>query len=485
MNERKLVNNYLTHTHTQKGVTLITLAVTIIVMLILAGVTISTLIGKSGITSRATEARDKNAIAKVEEEAQIEYSDLLMNNQIDSIGEDITIGNIKERLERKGYEIKTIGSSDSNVIGIELSENNILLKAGESKEVRIIYKYSEGTALKYYIKIKEYYHEIKLENGKVKISEEKMNGQDEMENDIIVQIGISPIVKGIKAVQDGSKIKITADSNVDAGNKVTIKARYGDSTNQTCDVVITKDIHWEEISEQSYVGYYADIDGDGVPDGIIFADMLYGKEVSGYSSYTIPTISGTRNYKISQENYVDKVGGTNKIITPSGDGADRFYVMALTDIQPGTGFDWYNGAKDTGITYTYKYLSSDFGSGKENTRKLIEKWNAKEYGEQNTCTYGHKDIWGQIQTEVNRGWFVPSSGEWNAFSDEIGIWNGNYSSRGMSPIYWSSYCYNIKNGNVGFRDFTANWMYSSGSVYCDGTTGKYNDCFYVRLAMIF
>lgn len=26
-----------------------------------------------------------------------------------------------------------------------------------------------------------------------------------------------------------------------------------------------------------------------------------------------------------------------------------------------------------GITYTYKYLSSDFGSGKENTRKLIEK----------------------------------------------------------------------------------------------------------------
>ena len=140
----------------QKGVTLIALAVTIIVMLILAGETISTLIGKGGITSRVTEARDKNAIAKVEEEAQIEYSDLLMNNQIDSIGEDITIGNIKERMERKGYEIKTIGSSDSNVIGIELSENNILLKAGESKEVGIIYKYSEGTALKYYIKIKEY-----------------------------------------------------------------------------------------------------------------------------------------------------------------------------------------------------------------------------------------------------------------------------------------------------------------------------------------
>lgn len=118
-------NRLYNDTNTQKGVTLIALAVTIIVMLILAGETISTLIGKGGITSRVTEARDKNAIAKVEEEAQIEYSDLLMNNQIDSIGEDITIGNIKERMERKGYEIKTIGSSDSNVIGIELSENNI------------------------------------------------------------------------------------------------------------------------------------------------------------------------------------------------------------------------------------------------------------------------------------------------------------------------------------------------------------------------
>ena len=149
-------NRLYNDTNTQKGVTLIALAVTIIVMLILAGETISTLIGKGGITSRITEARDKNAIAKVEEEAQIEYSDLLMNNQIDSIGEDITIGNIKERMERKGYEIKTIGASDSNVIGIELSENNILLKAGESKEVGIIYKYSEWTALKYYIKIKEY-----------------------------------------------------------------------------------------------------------------------------------------------------------------------------------------------------------------------------------------------------------------------------------------------------------------------------------------
>ena len=44
-------------TKENKGVTLIALAVTIIVMLILAGVTISTLTGNSGITTKAKQAK--------------------------------------------------------------------------------------------------------------------------------------------------------------------------------------------------------------------------------------------------------------------------------------------------------------------------------------------------------------------------------------------------------------------------------------------
>ena len=44
-------------TKENKGVTLIALAVTIIIMLILAGVTISTLTGNSGITSKAQTAK--------------------------------------------------------------------------------------------------------------------------------------------------------------------------------------------------------------------------------------------------------------------------------------------------------------------------------------------------------------------------------------------------------------------------------------------
>ena len=47
----------------ERGITTIGLVVTIIVMLILAGVTISTLTGNSGITTKASKANAKSYLA--------------------------------------------------------------------------------------------------------------------------------------------------------------------------------------------------------------------------------------------------------------------------------------------------------------------------------------------------------------------------------------------------------------------------------------
>ena len=60
----------------QQGITLIALAVTIIVMLILAGVTITALTSKNGIINQANTAKETNKVAKTEEEARLEYSNL-------------------------------------------------------------------------------------------------------------------------------------------------------------------------------------------------------------------------------------------------------------------------------------------------------------------------------------------------------------------------------------------------------------------------
>ena len=67
MKKRKIQMNH--------GVTLIALVITIIVLLILAGVTIATLTGQNGILTRATDASKESEIASVKEQAQLDIAD--------------------------------------------------------------------------------------------------------------------------------------------------------------------------------------------------------------------------------------------------------------------------------------------------------------------------------------------------------------------------------------------------------------------------
>ena len=194
---------------------------------------------------------------------------------------------------------------------------------------------------------------------------------------------------------------------------------------------------------ESQVGKYADIDGDGTVDGIIFADLMIGgsgtwndhdtsnSECNKNGTYTIPTISSSKSYYVSQESYTNKLGGTAEVLTPIGTGEDRFYIMSLLNNLSRT-YDWYNAARGNMNDYATA-TSPDFGKGKDNTATMISKWEAKAYGEQNT-----KDIWGRIKTQANKGWFVPSRQELTAFAGQLGITKSNYSSKGLSGWYWSS-----------------------------------------------
>ena len=57
---KKIANN--------RGITLIALIVTIIVLLILAGISVSMLTGQNGILNRAAEAKEKTVVAQKDEE---------------------------------------------------------------------------------------------------------------------------------------------------------------------------------------------------------------------------------------------------------------------------------------------------------------------------------------------------------------------------------------------------------------------------------
>ena len=62
------------------GITLIALAVTIIIMLILAGVTISALTGNSGISSNANQARIQNELAQYKEQMELYLAEKKVEN---------------------------------------------------------------------------------------------------------------------------------------------------------------------------------------------------------------------------------------------------------------------------------------------------------------------------------------------------------------------------------------------------------------------
>ena len=214
------------------------------------------------------------------------------------------------------------------------------------------------------------------------------------------------------------------------------------STRSTLYIGIEEEQISEPISKtQSYVGYYADVDGDKQPDGIIYADLAFSKSgqwSTNNGAYSYYSIADTKDYYICQTNYEGPFGTKDVLTLIEGEGADRFYVMSLEDFNTGTNYCWYDGAY--GAISDYSTVTSlNFGTGKSNTAKMIAKWNSGAYGAKNDGSA--PDIWGVIQEKVAEGWFVPSRGEWGAFGDNLKITSSNYKDYELYDTYWSSSLY--------------------------------------------
>ena len=75
-----------------RGITLIALVVTIIVLLILAGVSISMLTGQNGILNKAADAKEKTETAQQDEEEKMQGYESLMNQYTGTIPEGLKVG---------------------------------------------------------------------------------------------------------------------------------------------------------------------------------------------------------------------------------------------------------------------------------------------------------------------------------------------------------------------------------------------------------
>ena len=78
----------------EKGITLVALVITIIVLLILAGVSIATLTGQNGILTQADSAKEKSEVASVKEQAQLDITNWIAERLKN--GEDTTISKAED-----------------------------------------------------------------------------------------------------------------------------------------------------------------------------------------------------------------------------------------------------------------------------------------------------------------------------------------------------------------------------------------------------
>lgn len=130
---KEVANNYLTHTKSSKGITLIALVITIIILLILAGISIATLTN-TGLFEKAKEAEQKSKNAQ--ELGNITLADY--ENKIDSavnVSRD-TVTISKEEYDNLKKSTETVVYNNLDEI-IELNENVNSLEGQVQKQGKI------------------------------------------------------------------------------------------------------------------------------------------------------------------------------------------------------------------------------------------------------------------------------------------------------------------------------------------------------------
>ena len=114
------------------GITLIALVITIVVLIILAGVTISMLSGNNGLLNKATEAKEQTEIGNEKEIISMSISVDLMNNK----GENNTKAGIQEELDNMEGEgnTKVLTDGDGYIISFLNTNRNYKVEGNNQIE---------------------------------------------------------------------------------------------------------------------------------------------------------------------------------------------------------------------------------------------------------------------------------------------------------------------------------------------------------------
>ena len=192
----------------KNGITLIALVITIIVLLILAGVTIATLTGDNGILTKAQNAKEKNAQKTVEEQINLAVQASKINEGL-VIDKDI----LEQELTNNGIEIT---KSENDELPWTVKKDGYVYTISENGEV----KEKEGIA---------------ITTGDIEILKGSTKGKK-----VSAQIlrGETGTIKWehtgniTLSATEGNEVTVNVNGNANAGDTATITARIDGKTYQ-------------------------------------------------------------------------------------------------------------------------------------------------------------------------------------------------------------------------------------------------------------
>ena len=460
-----------------RGITLIALVITIIVLLILAGVTINALSGENGIITKSKEAK-----IKTEKSKTIEKINLAILTAMTKGDGDIDNATLREELEKEGLTVKTEGNnlpwdvSDGKYIyrinedytveeveGINLSKKEIKLASGENETITAKVEGTEYQAT-CTVKIIQKITTITAGNIEMNIGDtQKINVTTTPTEGLIEDLEYTSGSPEIATVGADGNVKGIAEGTA----VITIRGKNS-GVSTTCTIKVTPKV--TKITK------------------ITASDLTLEPGKTGKLSVTIePTnqtegvtyTSGTQSVAtVGEDGTVNALTEGTTIITVKGKVSGVSTTCTVTvksnkingAIEVGE-YEKYYGKKVTnytagGKTYRIFYIDTEGKFGDKNIVYLKADWTSNDTGLSRYTTYTPSSTDLATYKKLNPSWAAQRGSSTSS-------WNNNEHAAAWlcSPSQWRTYCDTSK-ANYAIGSPTAE-MYVASYNQVSHTTGNY------------
>ena len=272
-NKKKIKTLEKRHITNQNGITLLVLSITIIVLLILAGITISAITGDNGIIGNAGQAKEETEIANEKEILEKATIQVMGNNKSGNIEER----ELQEQLDKETGEEKTEVSDVGDEFEVLFNESNRYYTVDKQGNVEGAYEFIED----------KYPGDITIG-----INGEELNGNSKEEGGKPYEIWCIEDLVAFSNIVDGNGIKFEDGESVQvtAGNRNGFSGKY---------VVLKTNLNFK--SKLSYADSertdFGDINGNANDGNALMNEMTTGEGFKpiGFTNTFVGNFNGENN----------------------------------------------------------------------------------------------------------------------------------------------------------------------------------------------